>query len=1003
MLAVFAVDSVFAVGTGDLASVFGCAVGVGDDQLAGVVDRDGFDATAVSAILTVLAVGTVFAVGAGFAFVALRALLAVLSSGAVLAVLSVGTVCAVLAVNAVLTVGTVLAVLTGDLTQVDRVVFVVGVGNPQVAVVSHFCLDDAAVCCGLLVGLFARLLLGGLQIEADLDRVVVGGAEGIAVAVELVVAFAEEILHVGHAARVLEGDGLIAVDVPHRRVLHQVARGGVGQHVVKRAEAAAELVGGLVEVLISVDEREATLLQGCDCVFPGVGVQVAQDEGGQVGPVIFLGQVIEECLRLRLAHGGVVALAVAGVLVATRDGALGLEVVDHGDEVAFALNRLEFLGKRLAGGAGEGGVVEDLGLADRADLVLLVDEGNADEVLVSAELGWRGHELPLLLARGLVQRVDEVAQGLVALGDVAGNGCGVLNLRQTEHVDVEGVDRGDDLRLLILECRLGVRAANIATICGNRRVVHVGVGLAPVLVFAEGGEVVEHVEEADGVVALNLAGHVDGGGARVLPGDRELVGGVLAGDRLQRLVAPLVEGVVHHYVGLELDLVGGADGFHTVVGGDQVGQRRVLVGAEVVAGAPVVEVDRTRYGVGFVGDKPILARGVDVGEVVERLVTCDQAEIAGVVQRVVVGHRVGARADQHALVGLAGVVASRKLGELHRLRCLERLVQLLLGGNGDLGLLVVLGDLAGDLKGVAALREVVVPAHVDEDAVGRVAGFLFCAAGARGLQEEAVLAALVVHGGDNALGGHGLALERGSGAGALDLGDRGDRAGLRGRLRGVGRVSGVGRLSRHDRIAARALRGRRGSVEVGGVVVGVYAHLFALDGGGVRRPLGGFALKVGRSTPADEVDLGAGGVGKHCARFLAVEVEGALEVGIFERVRRVVARGALDQEVAARRHGSGKLGRVARVALGGLLRQAPPGKVDVLVGGVVQLDKVVGDGGAGVAAASVDLVDDNVGAVGRRVRGGDGDGAGCERDDERCGEPVAVVETHVEPFAEKME
>ena len=993
MLAVFAVDSVFAVGTGDLASVFGCAVGVGDDQLAGVVDRDGFDATAVSAILTVLAVGTVFAVGAGFAFVALRALLAVLSSGAVLAVLSVGTVCAVLAVNAVLTVGTVLAVLTGDLTQVDRVVFVVGVGNPQVAVVSHFCLDDAAVCCGLLVGLFARLLLGGLQIEADLDRVVVGGAEGIAVAVELVVAFAEEILHVGHAARVLEGDGLIAVDVPHRRVLHQVARGGVGQHVVKRAEAAAELVGGLVEVLISVDEREATLLQGCDCVFPGVGVQVAQDEGGQVGPVIFLGQVIEECLRLRLAHGGVVALAVAGVLVATRDGALGLEVVDHGDEVAFALNRLEFLGKRLAGGAGEGGVVEDLGLADRADLVLLVDEGNADEVLVSAELGWRGHELPLLLARGLVQRVDEVAQGLVALGDVAGNGCGVLNLRQTEHVDVEGVDRGDDLRLLILECRLGVRAANIATICGNRRVVHVGVGLAPVLVFAEGGEVVEHVEEADGVVALNLAGHVDGGGARVLPGDRELVGGVLAGDRLQRLVAPLVEGVVHHYVGLELDLVGGADGFHTVVGGDQVGQRRVLVGAEVVAGAPVVEVDRTRYGVGFVGDKPILARGVDVGEVVERLVTCDQAEIAGVVQRVVVGHRVGARADQHALVGLAGVVASRQLVDSDRLRCLESLVQLLLGGNGDLGLVVVLGDLAGDLQGIAALRELArcrVLAQVYEDGVGGVADLLLRAASACGLQEEAVLAALVEHGGDHALGGYGLALEWGGRAGALDVSDRGDLS--RGR-RLHRRVVGFARLNWGT---TGALRRRRCDLEVGGVVVGVYAGLLALDGGAVGSALRGRTLEVFRPAPADEVDLVAGGVVKHGDCSLAAEVEGAFEVGVFERVVRVIARGTLDQEVALGGHRAGQCRWGAGTALGGLLVEHPPGDVDVGVGGVVQLDEVVGDGGTGVAAASVDLVDDDVGAVDGGVRGGHGDGAGGERDDKSSGE--AVGRTHWQSF-----
>ena len=759
------------------------------------------------------------------------------------------------------------------------------------AVFTNFCLDDAAICCGLIARLVTRFLarlLGILQVEADLDRVVVGGAEGVAVAVERIGAVAEEVLHVGHMAGVLEGNGLVAVDVPHCGILHQIACRGVGQHVVERTEAATELVGGLVEVLLGADQREAALLQRRDCILAGVGVQVADDEGRQVSPGVFLVQAIEESLRLRLAHIRVVALTVAGILVVTRNGALGLEVVDYGDEVAFAFDRCKFLGERLAGGAGVGGVVEDLGLANRADLVLLVDEGDADDVLVGAELGWGGHELPLLLARGLVQRVDEVAQGLVALGDVAGDSGGVLNLRQTEHVHVERVDRGDDLRLLVLEGRLGVRAANIATICGNRRVVHVGVGLAPVLVFAEGGEVVEHIEEADGVVALDLAGHIDGGGARVLPGDRELVGGVLAGDRLQRLVAPLVEGVVHHHVGLELDLVGGADGFHTVVGGDQVGQRRVRVGAEVVAGAPVIKVDFASGRLGLVSGKAALAWGIDVGEVVERLVARDQAEVTGVVERVVVGHGVGARADQHALVGLAGVVASRQLVDSDRLRCFERFIQLLLRCQGELGLLGVLGNLAGDLQGIAPLREVLVAAHVHEDGVGRLADLLLRATGACGLEEEAVLPALIEYGCDYALGGHGLALEWGGRAGALDLGDRGDLSRDR---RPHRRIVGFARLNWG---IAGALRGRRFYLEVNSVVVGVYAGFLALDGGGTRGAARSLTLKVFRPAPADEVDLVAGGVVKHGASFLATEVEGALEVGVFERVVLVAARCALD-------------------------------------------------------------------------------------------------------------
>ena len=857
------------------------------------------------------------------------------------------------------------------------------------AVFTNFSLDDAAICCGLLTRLITRLLarlfLGSLQVEADLDRVVVGGAERVAVAVERIGTVTEEALRVGHVAGVLEGDGLVAVDVPHSGVLHEVARGGVGQHVVERAEAAAELVGGLVEVLLRVDQGEAALLQRRDCVLAGVGVQVADDEGRQVSPGIFLLQAVEKGLRLCLAHVRVVTLAVAGVPVVSCDGALGLEVVDHGDEVAFALDRRKFLGERLAGGAGVGGVVEDLGLANRADLVLLVDEGNADDVLVGAELSRGGYELPLLLARGLVQGVDEVAQGFVALGDVAGDSGSVLNLRQAEHVDVERVDRSDDLRLLVAECIRGVRAANLATVRSNGVAFLVVVGLAPLLVLAEGGEVVEHVEEADGVVALDLARHVDGGGARVFPGDRELVCDVLAGDRLQWLVTPLIEGVVDHHVGLEFNLIGGADGLDTLVGGDQVGQRRSFVGLEVVAGAPVVQVDRTRCGVGLVGGEFALARGVDVGEVVERLVSCDQTEIAGVVQRVVVGHGVGAGADQHALVGLAGVVASRQLINRDCLRCLERIIQLLLRCQGELGLVVVLGDLAGDLQGVAPLREVLVAAHVDEDGVGSVADLLLRAAGACGLEEEAVLAALVKHGGNDALGGHGLAVERGGRAGALDLGDRGDLA--RGR-RLYRRVIRLRRLARLHRSIAGALRGRGGHLEIGGVVISVFADLLALDGGGVRGALGRRALKVLRSAPADEVDLVAGGVVKHGARFLATEVEGALEVGVLERVVLVGARGTLDQEVAARRHGAGKLRRVAGVTAGGLPVQGPPGDIDVGIGGVVQLNEVVGDSGAGVAAASVDLVDDNIGAVGSRVGGGHGDGACGERDDKSGGEPV---------------
>ena len=181
-----------------------------------------------------------------------------------------------------------------------------------------------------------------------------------------------------------------------------------------------------------------------------------------------------------------------------------------------------------------------------------------------------------------------------------------------------------------------------------------------------------------------------------------------------------------------------------------------------------------------------------------------------------------------------------------------------------------------------------VAAHVDEDGVGSLADLLLRAASACGLEEEAVLPTFVEHGGDHAFGGYGLAFEWGGRAGALDVSDRSDLS--RGR-RLHGRVVGFARLNWG---IAGALRGRRCDLEVGGVVVGVYAGLLALDGGGIRGPFRGCTLRVFRPAPADEVDLVAGGVVKHGASFLATEVEGALEVGVFERVVLVAARCALD-------------------------------------------------------------------------------------------------------------
>ena len=131
-------------------------------------------------------------------------------------------------------------------------------------------------------------VVGGVaEVEADLDGVVVGGAERRVVV---------EVDDVVVAPRVLEGDGLVGVDVPHPRVLDQAHGRGVAEGVVEGAELAVELVGRLVVVVDAADVGVAVGLQRADGVFAGVGVEVAEEEDGGVGPVGLLGQGIDKRL-----------------------------------------------------------------------------------------------------------------------------------------------------------------------------------------------------------------------------------------------------------------------------------------------------------------------------------------------------------------------------------------------------------------------------------------------------------------------------------------------------------------------------------------------------------------------------------------------------------------------------------------------------------------------------------------------------------------------------------
>ena len=197
--------------------------------------------------------------------------------------------------------------------------------------------------------------------------------------------------------------------------------------------------------------------------------------------------MLQQRFGLALAHVRIVALAVAGVSVALCDRTLGLEVVDHRNEVLVLVvaDGVELLGQRLARGLGECGVIKNNGLADRRHLRRLVDESDADDVFVGAEILRGLHKVPLAWFLR-IQRIDEVLQGVVTLSDVAGHAVGVLDLRQAEDVGVQLVDGRDDLRLLVIERVLRERAANLATVSGYRVTKPVLVVTAFVLVLTKG-------------------------------------------------------------------------------------------------------------------------------------------------------------------------------------------------------------------------------------------------------------------------------------------------------------------------------------------------------------------------------------------------------------------------------------------------------------------------------------------------------------------------------------
>ena len=300
-----------------------------------------------------------------------------------------------------------------------------------------------------------------------------------------------------------------------------------------------------------------------------------------------------------------------------------------------------------------------------------------------------------------------------------------------------------------------------------------------------------------------------------------------------------------------------------------------------------------------------------------------------------------------------------------------------------MGLAVVLVDGTGDLDGFPNLWVEAGLAGVDEDCLGCLCG---CGvARARGLDGETVEGLLALpHGGDNTLGGDVLALEWGLRAGALDLRDGDGRARL---VRIWGRIwirCWGGRLT-------PGRRWRRGArAEVNGVVVGVRAGCVALCGGRVAQAGGGSAFAYRRLTVPHHVNLSPRGVVQLDRALGTGHAETALGIRGRQRLTGATAT-FLDKVVAASRDGTVKRGLSAGAALGGEVLHGPAGEIDGRVRRVVELDEVVGEGGALVAAATIDLGDDGGGTIHRGSGLRDNHAGGDQRGD---GERANSLEMH---------
>ena len=81
----------------------------------------------------------------------------------------------------------------------------------------------------------------------------------------------------------------------------------------------------------------------------------------------------------------------------------------------------------------------------------MVDERGADDIRGAwyGVLGRGGDKAPLVGVGGLVELFRQVLQGLIALGEVAGDGVAIFDFGKADDIGIEAVDGGDDFALLV--------------------------------------------------------------------------------------------------------------------------------------------------------------------------------------------------------------------------------------------------------------------------------------------------------------------------------------------------------------------------------------------------------------------------------------------------------------------------------------------------------------------------------------------------------------------------